>query len=214
MFNYASEALNNSFFLQCLVSTLSRRCVERCTDGTTEYQKPPREGASNHEDDISSYFHMRVRDSFGDLAQLKSTFSATALGMLVGLLRRLWRPLLLRIVLRLDLRTLSRQVMLDVVGAGLQEGLIEEFARRMRGSSVGMRFDPQDGPRRCARGHVDRCCLIFLLGCCGGSDLKGCGCWGGIVDSHRRCRRHRVPICLDDVFQRVESLSKRQTRCS
>ncbi|GJE84766.1 manganese and iron superoxide dismutase [Phanerochaete sordida] len=61
MFSYASEALNNSFFLQCL--------------------KPPRAGALDHEDDMSQYLSGRIREQFGSVAQLKSTFGATALGM-------------------------------------------------------------------------------------------------------------------------------------
>ncbi|EKM59583.1 uncharacterized protein PHACADRAFT_250176 [Phanerochaete carnosa HHB-10118-sp] len=61
MFNYASEALNNSFFLRCL--------------------KPPQHGLPNHEDDITPYFGAAFRQDYGSLTQLKSTFSATAMGI-------------------------------------------------------------------------------------------------------------------------------------
>lgn len=61
MFSYASEALNNSFFLQCLT--------------------PPRPDRPNHEEDITNYLANQIRTDFGGLAGLKSTFGATVLGM-------------------------------------------------------------------------------------------------------------------------------------
>ncbi|KAI0092546.1 Manganese/iron superoxide dismutase [Irpex rosettiformis] len=60
-FNYASEALNNSFFLGCL--------------------SPPPKDRSTHEDDISNDLHQAINVNFGNLEQLKSTFSAAVNGM-------------------------------------------------------------------------------------------------------------------------------------
>ncbi|KAL4241474.1 hypothetical protein ABKN59_000104 [Abortiporus biennis] len=60
-FNYASEALNNSFFLETL--------------------KPLEEGQTSHEHALSQHLAHRIRADFGSLAQLKSNFGAAALGM-------------------------------------------------------------------------------------------------------------------------------------
>ncbi|KAF9649327.1 manganese and iron superoxide dismutase [Thelephora ganbajun] len=60
-FNYASQALNNSFFLDTL--------------------KPPPANAFNNEADISMPLGMAIRQDFGSLEQLKSTVSAAAMGM-------------------------------------------------------------------------------------------------------------------------------------
>ncbi|KAF8897143.1 Manganese/iron superoxide dismutase [Infundibulicybe gibba] len=60
-FNYASLALNNSFFL--------------------DHLKPPTPSAPNHQAEISPRLGDTIRMQHGSLAQLKSAFSAAALGM-------------------------------------------------------------------------------------------------------------------------------------
>ncbi|KZT12615.1 manganese and iron superoxide dismutase [Laetiporus sulphureus 93-53] len=61
-FNYASEALNNSYFLQSM--------------------KPPPADASSHEGElVNSAVHHRIRTDYSSLDQLKSEFSAGVLGM-------------------------------------------------------------------------------------------------------------------------------------
>lgn len=60
-FNYASLALNNSFFL--------------------DHLKPPPSPDSDHEDKISIELLNHIRRSHGDLKQLKSTFSSAALSL-------------------------------------------------------------------------------------------------------------------------------------
>ncbi|KAH9894151.1 Manganese/iron superoxide dismutase [Cubamyces lactineus] len=61
-FNYASEALNNSFFLECV--------------------KPPPADATSHEHSfIGSYVHRRITHHWGSLAHFQSSFSAAVLGM-------------------------------------------------------------------------------------------------------------------------------------
>ncbi|THH21040.1 hypothetical protein EW146_g435 [Bondarzewia mesenterica] len=60
-FNYASEALNNSFFLN--------------------YLKPPPEGKENHEDSISEHLRHHIKHQFGSLSQFTSVVSAAAMGM-------------------------------------------------------------------------------------------------------------------------------------
>ncbi|KAG8734635.1 hypothetical protein FRC12_018437, partial [Ceratobasidium sp. 428] len=62
-FMYASQALNNSFFLDNL--------------------KPPA-GKPSHEDDISAALKQRIITDFGTVGHLKSTMSAAALGMSIG----------------------------------------------------------------------------------------------------------------------------------
>jgi len=64
-FNYASEALNNSFFLRSLMPPVSR------ADGS------PR----SNEDDISPTLRHAILRNFKSLEQLKSNFGGTALGM-------------------------------------------------------------------------------------------------------------------------------------
>ncbi|KAF9821049.1 hypothetical protein IEO21_01026 [Rhodonia placenta] len=60
--NYASEALNNSFFLDCL--------------------RPPKTGSSSNQAALStSTMFTRIREQYGSLEQFKSTFSAAALAM-------------------------------------------------------------------------------------------------------------------------------------
>lgn len=65
-FNYSSQALNNSFFLECL--------------------KPPPPPPETNEDVLLTDGHIelisKIRMEFGDLSQLKSTFSAAAMGMI------------------------------------------------------------------------------------------------------------------------------------
>ncbi|KAF8631264.1 hypothetical protein AX15_002591 [Amanita polypyramis BW_CC] len=61
-FNYASLALNNSFFLDHL-------------------KPPPPSPAEDHSDHISLHLAQAIRAHHGSLAQLKSEFSAAALGM-------------------------------------------------------------------------------------------------------------------------------------
>ncbi|KAF9452016.1 hypothetical protein P691DRAFT_722769 [Macrolepiota fuliginosa MF-IS2] len=63
-FNYASLALNNSFFLNNL--------------------KPPSNNTQTHEDGISSDFISNIRTSHGSIQQLRSAFSAAALGMFIN----------------------------------------------------------------------------------------------------------------------------------
>ncbi|KAI0079739.1 manganese and iron superoxide dismutase [Panus rudis PR-1116 ss-1] len=60
-FNYASEALNNSFFLESM--------------------RPPPNGASSHEAKISTPLAYQIQHQYGSLEQLKSTVGSTALGM-------------------------------------------------------------------------------------------------------------------------------------
>ncbi|KAK2466383.1 hypothetical protein APHAL10511_002025 [Amanita phalloides] len=61
-FNYASLALNNGFFLDHL-------------------KPPPSTPALDHSEQISSTLANAIRHDYGSLAQLKSDFSAAALGM-------------------------------------------------------------------------------------------------------------------------------------
>ncbi|KAI0313448.1 Manganese/iron superoxide dismutase [Amylostereum chailletii] len=60
-FNYASEALNNDYFLQRL--------------------KPPPAGKADHEDQISPALSQALKTQMSDVQQLKSSFSSAALGM-------------------------------------------------------------------------------------------------------------------------------------
>ncbi|KAI0643686.1 Manganese/iron superoxide dismutase [Trametes meyenii] len=60
-FNYASEALNNSFFLECV--------------------KPPRPDATSHEHELIGQLDRRIRYHYGSLAHFQSSFSAAVLGM-------------------------------------------------------------------------------------------------------------------------------------
>jgi len=60
-FNYASQALNNSFFL--------------------DFLKPPPAEAYNNESEISDHLGNAIRDDFGSLEHFKSTFSAAAMGL-------------------------------------------------------------------------------------------------------------------------------------
>ncbi|KAF9468799.1 hypothetical protein BDZ94DRAFT_1317388 [Collybia nuda] len=62
MFNYASLALNNSFFLDQL-------------------KPPPAPPATTHQDEITSNLGEAIRMQHGSIAQLKSSFSAAAMGM-------------------------------------------------------------------------------------------------------------------------------------
>ncbi|KAI0029530.1 hypothetical protein K488DRAFT_80113 [Vararia minispora EC-137] len=60
-FNYASEALNNDFFLHCL---------------------PPVDGRPNHEDAvITDKLGLTINAQYGTLGHLKTAFSAAAMGM-------------------------------------------------------------------------------------------------------------------------------------
>lgn len=61
-FNYASQALNNSFFLHAL--------------------KPPSSDAPNHEDKLDHHLLSFMKPQFGSLEQLKSVVSSAALGMI------------------------------------------------------------------------------------------------------------------------------------
>jgi len=60
-FNYASQALNNSFFL--------------------DFLKPPPAEAYSNEGEMSQKLGAAIRDDFGSLDQLKSTVSAAAMGL-------------------------------------------------------------------------------------------------------------------------------------
>ncbi|KAI0370305.1 manganese and iron superoxide dismutase [Pilatotrama ljubarskyi] len=60
-FNYASEALNNSFFLECV--------------------KPPPANATSHEGALVGPLERRIRYHWGSLAHFQSSFSAAVLGM-------------------------------------------------------------------------------------------------------------------------------------
>ncbi|TFK29324.1 hypothetical protein FA15DRAFT_664252 [Coprinopsis marcescibilis] len=60
-FNYASLALNNSFFL--------------------DHLKPPSEESETHEKEMSSELFSAIETHHGSLSQLKSSFSAAAMGM-------------------------------------------------------------------------------------------------------------------------------------
>ncbi|GLB33466.1 putative iron/manganese superoxide dismutases, C-terminal domain [Lyophyllum shimeji] len=61
-FNYASLALNNSFFLDQL-------------------KPPPAPPRKNHQDEISSHLANTIRAQYGSLVQLKSAFSSAVTGM-------------------------------------------------------------------------------------------------------------------------------------
>ncbi|KAF5364080.1 hypothetical protein D9756_000576 [Leucocoprinus leucothites] len=63
-FNYASLALNNSFFLQNL--------------------KPPTSRYPNHEHEITDELHTVIRNAHGSIQQLRSAFSAAALGTFIN----------------------------------------------------------------------------------------------------------------------------------
>ncbi|KIJ56575.1 hypothetical protein M422DRAFT_197564 [Sphaerobolus stellatus SS14] len=73
-FNYASQALNNSFFLNGLTPP-----PETDEDAVGSFMKTPR----TNEDALGNYSNLMVgiRESFGDLTKLKDTFSAAAMGM-------------------------------------------------------------------------------------------------------------------------------------
>ena len=77
-FNYASQALNNSFFLDTLVRQplSSMHCPS-----LNHAKKPPPTNAFNNEADISTPLGVAIRQDFGSLEQLKSTVSAAAMGM-------------------------------------------------------------------------------------------------------------------------------------
>jgi len=61
-FNYASLALNNNFFLEQL-------------------KPPPPPPTTTHEGSISNSLHGQIRQEHGNIQQLKSNFSAAALGL-------------------------------------------------------------------------------------------------------------------------------------
>lgn len=80
-FNYASLALNNSFFLDNVVR-IPRRVALTCMPCSLDLsQKPPPVNGENHEDEISNWLMSAINDQHGSLRQLKSSFSAAALGM-------------------------------------------------------------------------------------------------------------------------------------
>ncbi|CDO74139.1 hypothetical protein BN946_scf185043.g189 [Trametes cinnabarina] len=60
-FNYASEALNNSFFLECV--------------------KPPPANATSHEHELRGVLSRRIRYQWGSIAHFQSSFSAAVQGM-------------------------------------------------------------------------------------------------------------------------------------
>ncbi|KAG5644936.1 hypothetical protein DXG03_007401 [Asterophora parasitica] len=78
-FNYASLALNNSFFLDQLVRDDQR--VTACQLTIFRTQKPPPANAPNHQADISQHMANTLRWQYGSLTQLKSAFSAAVTGM-------------------------------------------------------------------------------------------------------------------------------------
>ncbi|KAI0751250.1 Manganese/iron superoxide dismutase [Daedaleopsis nitida] len=69
-FNYASEALNNSFFLENLPRVIA-------------LQKPPPENATSHEGELrtNDVLFRRIVFHYGSLAHFQSSFSAAVLGM-------------------------------------------------------------------------------------------------------------------------------------
>ncbi|KAG8904022.1 hypothetical protein FRB99_002364 [Tulasnella sp. 403] len=75
-FNYASQALNNSFFLDQLAPP-------RETNGNASETSSEASQYYGNEIGIKQYEGLRnaINDAFGDLSQLKSTFSAAATGM-------------------------------------------------------------------------------------------------------------------------------------
>ena len=77
-FNYASQALNNSFFLECLVRLDTLLVVPLSL--LVWKQKPPSPLATN-EDSLGA-LKADIRSQFGSLAQLQSTFSSAAMGMI------------------------------------------------------------------------------------------------------------------------------------
>lgn len=81
-FNYASLALNNSFFLANLVCTSNLATGFLATADNVPEQKPLREDQQNHESEISDNLRSQIRDSFYSLDQMKSSFAANALGMI------------------------------------------------------------------------------------------------------------------------------------
>ncbi|KAG8855666.1 hypothetical protein FRC20_000722, partial [Serendipita sp. 405] len=70
VFNYASQALNNSFFFDNLLPP---------GESPSEMGTPD---ATSHEHTMSSNLRATINQSFGSLDQLKSTMSAAALGMM------------------------------------------------------------------------------------------------------------------------------------
>jgi len=80
-FNYASQALNNSFFLAGLVCSPTLH-FEHLLLNTL--QAPPPPPPQSNEDPVRENTNLAtaIRMNFGDIAQLKSTFSAAAMGMI------------------------------------------------------------------------------------------------------------------------------------
>lgn len=77
MFKYASHALNNSFFLNCLVRVDT---MLYCFSTLTWIQRPPT-GESGERVIERSMFGGFVRKQFGDFDALRSQFSAAVYGM-------------------------------------------------------------------------------------------------------------------------------------
>lgn len=96
-FNYASQAMNNSFFLDMLVSfhdavyawlgaCMSRGANDvfsRASQKAPDPSKPAREGIQGHEHEIVQRERLaaQIDADFGSLTALKSAFSAAAMGM-------------------------------------------------------------------------------------------------------------------------------------
>lgn len=84
-FNMASQALNNSFFLDNLVG--GRTQIQQSANPhlhTFCFQAPLEASTENHEDKLPAPLQHAIKTEFGSLAQLKSNLSAAALGMMTS----------------------------------------------------------------------------------------------------------------------------------
>ena len=79
-FKYASEALNNSFFLDFLVCISPKLSVNKSHKHYLQ-KPPPPPPAENHDHELSPYLGAAIRQFLGSVDQLKSRVSATADGM-------------------------------------------------------------------------------------------------------------------------------------
>lgn len=84
-FNYASQALNNSFFLECLVCCTVFLFFFKAEFSYQCEKRPPPPPPATNEDNMlqrGSDLMTAIRTHFGSLAQFQSTFSAAAMGMI------------------------------------------------------------------------------------------------------------------------------------
>ncbi len=81
-FNYASLALNNSFFLNNLVCSIFH--LQNSPIDISMPQKPPSDNSPNYEHEISGTLGSTIRTSHGSVQQLRSAFSAAALGTFIN----------------------------------------------------------------------------------------------------------------------------------